>query len=765
MPIVPDRLVRRLNLDPGTPLSATSPRFSATGDGQTDDGESLLELSRALGSAGAAFFPPGTYRTSQSVTFSCETQFALGATLKPDAGVTVTLAGPVSPAPGASVIATGTAGTVTITGPVNSGSGVLDVRAFGAVGDGVTDDTAAIQAAITAANGNGLGVLLATGATYGITAFLNLSGARLVGDGTATIKALGTSTQTLLVRLTTDNSGVVGVTLDGNAVARQASGGLVGSPVQAVVGGANYCTVEDVIVRDCGLPGTVAGSGVLFDLAQAPTAGSVSHNAMRRVRVEDAGGNLEMGLRVRSPFDGATYDPAGPHAAYNTIEDCIIVGCRKHSIEIVGPNVIGTTVSRTVAIDPQGSTAFDADFGARGTVFDTCAVQGYGGPPKVGEGNTYIGFRVGADFADPDSATLGCVDTVVINCRTENAALDVAGVEVYGVAVRGAKRTRIVNFTQRAVTSAQTEVWGVAVTRGASDVLIDNPSLQDVSRGIVMGASLTNASRIHLRGGFIDASVTGYESRSGGVITDLMISGVSVRANDNSLRMQAEQTFLVTGARLSYGASPVSGKQLIQFPLTGTGVVSGTFFDLSGSNANATDVRARGQNVVGCFVRLGNGTVAASELLFPNADDTTRGSYIGNLSEARMRNGGFADISSGAAPTAPDGASWFQGDRVWNRTPAASGTMGWVCTTSGTLGTLTGVTGSITSGQTALTVNDASNLRLHQRITIAGVTGQKFITAIAGTVVTVDTTADATVSGAAVAYFAPVFKTFGAIAS
>lgn len=37
-----------------------------------------------------------------------------------------------------------------------------------------------------------------------------------------------------------------------------------------------------------------------------------------------------------------------------------------------------------------------------------------------------------------------------------------------------------------------------------------------------------------------------------------------------------------------------------------------------------------------------------------------------------------------AAPTAGD---WKVGDTVFNTAPAASGTMGWVCTTAGTPGT------------------------------------------------------------------------------
>ena len=61
----------------------------------------------------------------------------------------------------------------------------------------------------------------------------------------------------------------------------------------------------------------------------------------------------------------------------------------------------------------------------------------------------------------------------------------------------------------------------------------------------------------------------------------------------------------------------------------------------------------------------------------------------------------------------------------------------------------------------SLTVNDASNLNVYQYINIVGVTGTKKIIKISGTTVTIDSSADATVSGASVSYQTPVFTKFG----
>src|SRR5213593_1661413 len=60
----------------------------------------------------------------------------------------------------------------------------VDVRAYGAKGDGVTDDTAAIQAAVTAAAG---GVLQCPAGTYLVVGTIAVTGnLRILGAGKGT---------------------------------------------------------------------------------------------------------------------------------------------------------------------------------------------------------------------------------------------------------------------------------------------------------------------------------------------------------------------------------------------------------------------------------------------------------------------------------------------------------------------------------------------------------------------------------------------------
>jgi Pectate lyase superfamily protein len=90
----------------------------------------------------------------------------------------------------------------------------VSVKDFGAVGDGVTNDTAAIQAAITAAQGTGTSLFINPGSF--IASALTISGnLRIYGKGT--IKQLASTVAKLITISGTSTSATLdGITLDGN---------------------------------------------------------------------------------------------------------------------------------------------------------------------------------------------------------------------------------------------------------------------------------------------------------------------------------------------------------------------------------------------------------------------------------------------------------------------------------------------------------------------------------------------------------------------
>ena len=105
--------------------------------------------------------------------------------------------------------------------------------------------------------------------------------------------------------------------------------------------------------------------------------------------------------------------------------------------------------------------------------------------------------------------------------------------------------------------------------------------------------------------------------------------------------------------------------------------------------------------------------------------------------------------------------SYRKGAIVWNTASIGSGnTMGFMCKTYGTAGTLIGVTGTSVSGSATLTVNSVEKLHLYDNISIAGVAGTPTITAIDKQTkqVTLSSVASATVTAAAVSYLAPTWQ-------
>jgi len=133
-------------------FDVTHEDYGATGDGSTDDRTAINAAhTAATANGGVLYFPGGsannTYRLSSNITFNSDVTlvFAAGAKLSIDNTFTVTISAKISPT--MHQIFSG-AGTIVIeAGAVE----FLIPQWWGAVGDGVADDTAAIQAALTAA--------------------------------------------------------------------------------------------------------------------------------------------------------------------------------------------------------------------------------------------------------------------------------------------------------------------------------------------------------------------------------------------------------------------------------------------------------------------------------------------------------------------------------------------------------------------------------------------------------------------------------------
>lgn len=134
----------------------------------------------------------------------------------------------------------------------------VNVKNFGAVGDGVADDTAAIQAAIDSFATSGLDMLKSGGTvylpagTYKVTSLLLRLGVNLRGDGTLATRVF-TATATTIVRLNpavgTASHGlfyIENILFDGGGLNEVAGGNRFGLTA-ILADGMNNCTV-----RNCG---------------------------------------------------------------------------------------------------------------------------------------------------------------------------------------------------------------------------------------------------------------------------------------------------------------------------------------------------------------------------------------------------------------------------------------------------------------------------------------------------------------------------------
>jgi len=167
----------------------------------------------------------------------------------------------------------------------------FNVKAFGAVGDGATDDTAAIQAAIAALPSSGGKVYFPPG-TYKVTSTVDLgSGDVLIGGGTANrwrgasaarVKYTGTGTA-LRIRSTSgvlDSVAIKNLVIDGN----DATGTVDGLTLDVSGGTA----VEGVLVEDSSIINFPRYCASVTDLVFDATFRRVSFNNYQRVGI-DAG--------------------------------------------------------------------------------------------------------------------------------------------------------------------------------------------------------------------------------------------------------------------------------------------------------------------------------------------------------------------------------------------------------------------------------------------------------------------------------------------
>lgn len=130
--------------------------------------------------------------------------------------------------------------------------GYHNARAFGAIGDGTTDDTAALQAMIDSCGSSGRAGYIPKG-SYRLTAALSMAvaGVKIFGDGQNETTILAPLTTANAVNVTAAGCEVADLGVDGR-YASQVAGNQIGVRVDS---GGDRCTLSNLYVRNTALHG------------------------------------------------------------------------------------------------------------------------------------------------------------------------------------------------------------------------------------------------------------------------------------------------------------------------------------------------------------------------------------------------------------------------------------------------------------------------------------------------------------------------------
>lgn len=443
-------------------------------------------------------------------------------------------------------------------------SGGINIKDYGAVGDGSTDDTSAIQAALTAAAAARSATFVPPG-TFIYTALTLPSNTQLVGIGTLKLAASQNAAADVysLTASSVSNILIAGITLDGNKTNQ--SGGFKAHGM--LIRGVTNFEILNVTWKDWHYHGISLTSATQGTPVDADTAPADPSDIIQRGRIAN---NLFTNIG-RNTNDGSGFGDAQALQIGSTVTDLSVVG--NVLIDCIN-GIKAAAFNRRLAITGniivnESALAFaNTGISAEQLTVDTAI-----------SGNTVVGpYQDGILLEGPQR--LAVSGNVVRNA--------VRGITAAGSAVSG------VNTNVRSLTIAGNTVSGstseairvVHSSQGeAIDITVTGNSTSGGTYGIFFGAVLGGT----IAGNTVRGSATGIASQNGS--NHITITGNRVNgATGEGLYFSGANNHALVSSNVStgnaYGLDIASGQAGL--------MVSGNRF-----HANSTfDIRNASGNVV-----------------------------------------------------------------------------------------------------------------------------------------------------------------------
>lgn len=317
------------------------------------------------------------------------------------------------------------------TADVLRGELVYNVKDYGAAGDGVTDDTDSLQAAINAAGAAGGGIVYFPEGTYLTSDTLGLDdNVILMGAGWGSIiKADSGHNKNILT--STDKTAIVirDLKIDGNNANNDSTRSAI------LFTGCTNFTVSNVKIINMygqsigvGTEGNPSSDGVIKHCKiSGGTSNHIDVNSSQNVRIID------------NTITGTMAGEDGIFIGHGTTEDILVEGCRVDSANFgvaVSNNMFDNDTSSVRRVRIIGNSFVSNQhsgislWGVSHSIIanNECVGNNTGAP---GGSGIYLSYGYPTDTSDPYDDTVGSMYNVIIG----NRCYDTAGAQVYGLQI------------------------------------------------------------------------------------------------------------------------------------------------------------------------------------------------------------------------------------------------------------------------------------------------------------------------------------------